>query len=188
MVFLYIVASYLLFVSIYTIDHESPWVNNRPLSCIPSISCYWSFRRHFGWIVRRRGRYRYRACIVLRVSRVWRFTRICHEYSDSYITGYDHTDFNQLYPLSSKKDNVDFTLLKLLAPFVFLGVLLGSWLMTRIDGALLSLLFGVIATLSALNMILRTGKSALCVPSMGETQKRFKSSVYKWTPKNKWNC
>ncbi len=60
-----------------------------------------------------------------------------------------------------KKGNVDFTLLKLLAPFIFLGVLSGSWLVTRVDGALLTPLFGVIATLSALNMLLRTGKSAL---------------------------
>ena len=60
-----------------------------------------------------------------------------------------------------KKGNVDFKLLKLLAPFILLGVLVGSWLVTRVDGKWLTVLFGVIATLSALNMLLRTGKSAL---------------------------
>lgn len=60
-----------------------------------------------------------------------------------------------------KKGNVDFELLKRWALFILLGVLVGSWLVTRIDGTWLSALFGVIATLSALNMLLRTGKSAL---------------------------
>lgn len=60
-----------------------------------------------------------------------------------------------------KKGNVDFTLLKRWAAFILVGVLAGSWLVTRVDGTLLTGLFGVIATLSALNMLLRTGKSAL---------------------------
>ncbi|MCX4189111.1 sulfite exporter TauE/SafE family protein [Methylophaga sp. OBS3] len=60
-----------------------------------------------------------------------------------------------------KKGNVDFELLKRWAGFIFIGVLLGSWLVTRIDGLWLTMLFGVIATLSALNMLLRTSKSAL---------------------------
>lgn len=38
---------------------------------------------------------------------------------------------------------------------------MGSWLVTRIDGIWLTLLFGVIAVLSSLNMLFRTGKSAL---------------------------
>jgi len=45
-----------------------------------------------------------------------------------------------------KKGNVDFSLLKLLAPFILLSVLCGSWLVTRVDGVLLTALFGVIAT------------------------------------------
>lgn len=61
----------------------------------------------------------------------------------------------------TKKGNVDFDLLKRWAPFILIGVLVGSWLVTRIDGTLLTVLFGVIATLSALNMLFRTGKSAL---------------------------
>ncbi|KEQ15112.1 sulfite exporter TauE/SafE family protein [Endozoicomonas numazuensis] len=61
----------------------------------------------------------------------------------------------------NQKGNVDFNLLKRWAVFILLGVLVGSWLVTRIDGSLLTMLFGVIATLSALNMLFRTGKSAL---------------------------
>lgn len=57
------------------------------------------------------------------------------------------------------KGNVDLELLKSWAAFILVGVLIGSWLVTRIDGTLLTVLFGVIATLSALNMLLRTKKS-----------------------------
>jgi len=60
-----------------------------------------------------------------------------------------------------QKGNVDFELLTRWAVFILMGVLAGSWLVTHVDGALLTMLFGVIATLSALNMLLRTGKSAL---------------------------
>ena len=60
-----------------------------------------------------------------------------------------------------QKGNVDFDLLKRWAGFILLGVLLGSWLVTRIDGRFLTLLFGVIASLSALNMLFRTGKAAV---------------------------
>lgn len=61
----------------------------------------------------------------------------------------------------NQKGNVDFDLLKRWAVFILIGVLVGSWLVTRVDGTWLTLLFGVIATLSALNMLFRTGKSAL---------------------------
>lgn len=60
-----------------------------------------------------------------------------------------------------KKGNVDIGLLKSWAGFILIGVLAGSWMVTRVDGTLLTMLFGVIASLSALNMLLRTGKSAL---------------------------
>ncbi|QIZ85865.1 sulfite exporter TauE/SafE family protein [Bermanella marisrubri] len=60
-----------------------------------------------------------------------------------------------------QKGNVDFDLLKYWAFFILIGVLLGSWLVTRVDGTWLTALFGIIATLSALNMLFRTGKSAL---------------------------
>lgn len=61
----------------------------------------------------------------------------------------------------NQKGNVDFMLLKRWAVFILIGVLAGSWLVTRVDGTWLTVLFGVIATLSALNMLFRTGKSAL---------------------------
>jgi uncharacterized membrane protein YfcA len=53
----------------------------------------------------------------------------------------------------NKKGNVDFALLKLWGVFILCGVLLGSYLVTRVNGQILSTLFGVIATLSALNML-----------------------------------
>ena len=61
----------------------------------------------------------------------------------------------------NQKGNVDVNLLKHWSLFILVGVLIGSWLVTRIDGTWLTVLFGIIATLSALNMLLRTGKSAL---------------------------
>ena len=60
-----------------------------------------------------------------------------------------------------QKGNVDFDLLKRWSVFILIGVLVGSWLVTRVDGTWLTGLFGVIATLSALNMLFRTGASAL---------------------------
>ncbi|WP_372763177.1 sulfite exporter TauE/SafE family protein [Pseudoalteromonas sp.] len=60
-----------------------------------------------------------------------------------------------------QKGNVDVSLLKRWSAFILLGVLLGSWLVTRIDGTVLTVLFGLIALLSAANMLFRTGKSAL---------------------------
>ncbi|ARD20860.1 sulfite exporter TauE/SafE family protein [Shewanella japonica] len=60
----------------------------------------------------------------------------------------------------NQKGNVDFELLKRWVGFILIGVLLGSWLVTRVDGTILTMVFGVIATLSALNMLLRTGKAA----------------------------
>lgn len=53
-----------------------------------------------------------------------------------------------------KKGNVDFALLKVWWVFILAGVLLGSYLVTRVNGEILTTLFGIIATLSALNMLL----------------------------------
>ena len=61
----------------------------------------------------------------------------------------------------SQKGNVDFDLLKRWAAFILTGALVGSWLVTRVEGTMLTMLFGVIAVLSALNMLFRAGKSAL---------------------------
>ncbi len=52
------------------------------------------------------------------------------------------------------KSNVDFTLLKSWALFILAGVLLGSYVITQVEGQWLTILFGVIATLSAVNMLL----------------------------------
>jgi uncharacterized membrane protein YfcA len=60
-----------------------------------------------------------------------------------------------------KKGNVDVGLLKHWAIFILMGVLVGSGLVTCVDGTWLTVLFGVIAVLSALNMLFRAGKSAL---------------------------
>lgn len=61
----------------------------------------------------------------------------------------------------TKRGHVDFHLLKRWAPFILIGVLAGSLLVTQVDGTWLTMLFGFIATLSALNMLFRTGKSAI---------------------------
>lgn len=60
-----------------------------------------------------------------------------------------------------QKGNVDFNLLKRWCVFILLGVLTGSWLVTRVEGASLTIMFGLIAIISALNMLFRTGKVAL---------------------------
>ncbi len=60
-----------------------------------------------------------------------------------------------------KKGNVDADLLKQWGLLILVGVLIGSWLVTKVDGRYLTTLFGIVATLSALNMLFRTGKSAL---------------------------
>lgn len=60
-----------------------------------------------------------------------------------------------------KKSNVDLDLLKSWGGYILLGVLLGSYLVTQVDGSWLTPMFGVIASLSALNMLFRTGKSVL---------------------------
>lgn len=55
----------------------------------------------------------------------------------------------------SMNGNVDWALLKWLSPFVVVGVIGGSLLATYVGGPWLTGLFGTIATLSALNMLLR---------------------------------
>lgn len=52
------------------------------------------------------------------------------------------------------KGNVDFELLKAWAIFILIGVLAGSYLVTVVNPTFLTLLFGVIATLSAINMLI----------------------------------
>lgn len=59
------------------------------------------------------------------------------------------------------KGNVDFELLKSWGLFILLGVLLGSWLVTQVNGLWFTILFGVIASLSAINMLFRANKPAV---------------------------
>lgn len=60
-----------------------------------------------------------------------------------------------------RKGNVDFVLLKSWWGFILMGVLLGSWLVTIVDGVWLAVMFGFIATLSALNILFKPAQSAL---------------------------
>ncbi len=60
-----------------------------------------------------------------------------------------------------QKGNVDWLLLKRWGCFIVGGVLFGSWLVTKISGLWLTLLFGLIAILAALNMLFRSGRAAL---------------------------
>lgn len=59
------------------------------------------------------------------------------------------------------KGNVDLVLFKRWSGLILIGVLAGSILVTQIDGNWLVPLFGVVATLAALNMLFRAGKPAI---------------------------
>lgn len=69
------------------------------------------------------------------------------------------TSISSIYA-HQKNSNVDFSLLKRWGLFIFVGVMLGSWLVTWVEGKWLTTLFGIIATLSALNMLFRGGAQA----------------------------
>lgn len=56
----------------------------------------------------------------------------------------------------SKRGNVDTALLKSWAPFVLVGVLVGSVLVTVLNGEFLILFFGIIACYAAYNMLFKT--------------------------------
>lgn len=60
-----------------------------------------------------------------------------------------------------KNGNVDVDLLKKLVPFVILGVIAGTVIATRINGLWLSGLFGCIAIMTSLNMLLRTNATPI---------------------------
>lgn len=61
----------------------------------------------------------------------------------------------------TRQGNVDRQLLQRWAPFLAIGVLAGSYVVTRVDGRWLASLFACIAMLAALNMGFRSGKPAL---------------------------
>ena len=72
----------------------------------------------------------------------------------------------------NQKGNVDWSLLKLWAPFMILGVLVGSYLVTVVSGHFFSGLFGVMAVLVSLNMLFRANAKPLAesfpgVPGQG---------------------
>lgn len=75
------------------------------------------------------------------------------------------------------KGNVDLLLLRRWGFFILLGVLIGSALVTKIDGNLLTPLFGMIATLAALNMLFRAGKPAIAQQLPGNTGQRAMGSI-----------
>ncbi len=76
-----------------------------------------------------------------------------------------------------QKGNVDFGLLRRWGGFVFFGVLLGSFTVTRVEGFWLTGLFGAIATLSAVNMLFRTQKSAVFKHLPGKIGQRLMGSI-----------
>jgi uncharacterized membrane protein YfcA len=55
-----------------------------------------------------------------------------------------------------KRDNVDMALLKRWGVFILFGVLMGSWLVTVVNGQFLILFFGLIACYAAYNMLFKT--------------------------------
>ncbi|MFT6990524.1 MAG: putative membrane protein YfcA [Paraglaciecola sp.] len=75
-----------------------------------------------------------------------------------------------------RKGNVDFSLLKSWGLYILIGVVIGSVLVTQYGGQWLSLLFGVIASLSALNMLFRAKKSAVADSLPGKFGQRVIAS------------
>ncbi|MBL4631491.1 MAG: sulfite exporter TauE/SafE family protein [Paraglaciecola sp.] len=71
------------------------------------------------------------------------------------------------------KGNVDLELLKAWGGFILIGVIIGSIFVTQYGGQWLSALFGVIASLSALNMLFRTGKSTFADSLPGKFGQRI---------------
>ena len=59
------------------------------------------------------------------------------------------------------KGNVDWALLKVWAPFIVIGVILGGLFATRVGGSAATMVFGFVAILVALNMLFRAKAPAL---------------------------
>jgi uncharacterized membrane protein YfcA len=74
------------------------------------------------------------------------------------------------------KGNVDFNLLKSWGVYILIGVVLGSLLVTEYGGQWLSTLFGVVASLSALNMLFRASKTSDADPLPGKMGQRIIAS------------
>lgn len=71
------------------------------------------------------------------------------------------------------KGNVDWDLLRRWAAFMILGVLLGSYFVTRFSGDFFSVLFGVLAVLVALNMIFRANAKPIAESLPGTVGQGF---------------
>lgn len=74
------------------------------------------------------------------------------------------------------KENVDIVLLKSWGLYILIGVIMGGMLVTQYGGQWLSVLFGIIATLSALNMLFRTAKSTIANSLPGKLGQRLIAS------------
>jgi uncharacterized membrane protein YfcA len=72
--------------------------------------------------------------------------------------------------------NVDLSLLKSWGAFILIGVVIGSLLVTQYGGQWLSALFGVIASLSAINMLFRAGKTSFADSLPGKFAQRVIAS------------
>jgi uncharacterized membrane protein YfcA len=59
------------------------------------------------------------------------------------------------------RGNIDWALVKRWLPLMVVGVLIGSWLITQIHGNQMSIIFGSIAVLVSLNMLLRANAKPL---------------------------
>lgn len=70
------------------------------------------------------------------------------------------------------KGNVDFLLLKYWYLYILLGVMTGSLLVIQHGGQWLSILFGVIASLAALNMLFRPLRTAVATSLPGKVSQR----------------
>jgi hypothetical protein len=93
------------------------------------------------------------------VSKLWCFSAKCHvDYCSDFTVNYC-AYFTKLNQVSSSKDNVGFNLLKSWGGYILIGVVTGSVLVTEYGGQWLTVLLGMVAILSALNMLFRTKKT-----------------------------
>lgn len=75
-----------------------------------------------------------------------------------------------------QKNNVDVNLLKSWGGYILIGVITGSVLVTEYGGQWLSVLFGIVAILAALNMLFRTKKTSVLTSLPGKLVQRIIAS------------
>lgn len=95
------------------------------------------------------------------VSKSWCFSAKRHADCYSDFTGNYCAYFTKLNQVSSSKDNVVFNLLKSWGGYILIGFVTGCVLVTEYGGQWLTVLLGMVAILSALNMLFRTKKNQL---------------------------